>query len=296
MIRVVNLSPAIDVTYQLEALVPGESLRVGNVLRRPGGKGVNVARVIHAGGEKVELVLPLGGKSGAWIAEQLAETGIKTKEVPIAAETRTCLAVVASETTVLNEPAAPLLQDEVESIIEALANRVEVSVLSGSLPASLPESQLRRLLSSLRNSSEKLIVDTSGKALLLAAEAGADLLKPNRAEALAATEADSIEEAVAELLSRGAGSVLLSDGEQGALLAKPSRVLRAHGQKVSGNPTGAGDAMVALAAIGLEKNLADEILLRQSVAAGELAVAEPVAGAIDWSQLDSVANSVVIEE
>lgn len=296
MIRVVNLSPAIDVTYELEALVPGESLRVRNILRTPGGKGVNVARVIHAGGEEVELVLPLGGKSGAWISEQLSEIGIKTKEVPIAAETRTCVGVVAAETTVLNEPAAPLLPDEVEAIINALETRVAVTVLSGSLPASLSESQLKRLFSTLRNSSEKLLVDTSGKALLLAAEIGADLVKPNRAEALAATESASIEGAVGELLSRGADSVLLSDGEQGAFLTKPNRVLRARGRKVSGNPTGAGDAMVALAAIGLEKNLSDVLLLRRSVAAGQLAVTEPVAGAIDWSQLETVANSVGIEE
>ena len=296
MIRVVNLSPAIDVTYQMARLVPGESLRVERVMRTPGGKGVNVARVISAGGQEVELVVPLGGKSGDWLRSELAQTKIQVREIPIANETRTCVVVSAAETTVLNEPAAEISESEFAGLLELCSRTSSTSVLSGSLPKNLSRNQIAQLIGSLRQSSDHLIVDTSGAGLLLAAELGADLIKPNRQEAMQATDTDSPELAVAELLALGAKAVLLSDGEDGALLARSSGVLRAKAPVQSGNPTGAGDAMVAVAAIGMQQGQHDRQLLEQSVAAGALAVTESVAGVINWSRLDGIAQQVEIEE
>jgi fructose-1-phosphate kinase PfkB-like protein len=65
---------------------------------------------------------------------------------------------------------------------------------------------------------------------------------------------------------------------------------------VVGNPTGAGDAMVALAAISLLEGKSDSDLLATSVAAGSLAVEEAVAGVIDWSKLADLAASIEIRE
>lgn len=296
MIRVVNLSPAIDVTYQLPTLLPGNALRVEKVLRRPGGKGVNVARVIHAGGKKVKLVLPLGGSAGRWIADQLNNLGIEIEAVSIEAETRTCVAVVAKEVTVLNEPAAEISTSEFNQLISMLEEKVEVSVLSGSLPRNLTEAQLADLFSVLRKSSQKLIIDTSGKALLQACSHQPDLLKPNREEILAATGEQDLAIAVNTLLELGAQAVLVSDGEGVAKLVRKNSELSAAPRKEEGNPTGAGDAMVALAAISLLEDESDSHLLARSVAAGSLAVREEVAGQIDWSQLSALAASIEVRE
>lgn len=53
MIITVTCNPAIDVTYQLGLLVPGEVHRIQQVHTRVGGKGVDVARVLHQLGEAV---------------------------------------------------------------------------------------------------------------------------------------------------------------------------------------------------------------------------------------------------
>lgn len=296
MIRVVNLSPAIDVTYQLPTLLPGNALRVEKVLRVPGGKGVNVARVIHAGNHKLKLVLPLGGSAGKWIADQLNGLGIEIEAVPIEAETRTCVAVVAKEVTVLNEPAAQISPYEFSQLIELLSERVEVSVLSGSLPSQLSDSQLDSLFVALRKSSNYLIVDTSGKALLQACTHNPDLVKPNKEELLAATGETDLKLATKALLNKGAKAVLVSDGEGAAHLVRGSSSLAATPKKVVGNPTGAGDAMVALAAISLAEGRPDSQLLATSVAAGSLAVEKEVAGEIDWSRLAGLAASIEVRE
>lgn len=294
MIRVVSLSPAVDVTYELAELFPGQSHRVQRVHKVPGGKGVNVARILQAAGLQVKLVLPLGGENGAWIASELAKTSITLQEIPIAAETRTCVTMVALETTVLNEPAAVVKPEEFEIFLHGLSERVDLTVFSGSVPDSVSENQLQRLFATLRDSSRVLVVDTSGAALLLASAQSPDLIKPNREEALSTTGETDLQVAVEGLLSLGARRVLASDGARGAMLTTLAGSLRTHLPAVAGNPTGAGDAMVAIAAKQLMMGASDLELLAHAVAAGSLAAAEMVAGVIDFQKLDALAATAEI--
>ncbi|MFZ2514377.1 MAG: PfkB family carbohydrate kinase, partial [Candidatus Lutibacillus vidarii] len=61
VILCVGLNPAIDITYRVDRLAPGEAHRVLDVRRRAGGKAVNVARGVQALGVAVTTLLPLGG-------------------------------------------------------------------------------------------------------------------------------------------------------------------------------------------------------------------------------------------
>ena len=47
MILTLTLNAALDVSYEVDALVPGTSHRVRAVRQRAGGKGINVARILH---------------------------------------------------------------------------------------------------------------------------------------------------------------------------------------------------------------------------------------------------------
>jgi 1-phosphofructokinase family hexose kinase len=296
MIRVVSLSPAQDVTYQISKLKPGNTLRIEKVMRLPGGKGMNVARIIQAGNHKVKIVLPLGGLTGQWIAAQLNQQGLDTEAIQISAETRTCVAVVAEEVTVLNEPAAAISESEFSELVGCLSEKIEVSVLSGSLPSNLNPSQLDSLFAALRHSSKFLIVDTSGRALVQACAYQPDLLKPNREELLAATGEADLHVAAQSLLTQGARAVLVSDGDGTARFLGRDVSLSAVPRKVKGNPTGAGDAMVALAAISLLQGKTYSELLASSVAAGSLAVEQELAGEIDWPRLADLAASIEVRE
>jgi 1-phosphofructokinase family hexose kinase len=252
--------------------------------------------VLAAGGQDLQLVLPLGGVGGDWLERELAAAGIEVRRVSIAAEARSCVAAVAQEVTVLNEPAPTLTDAELDEVLAAVSSHCEVKVFSGSVPAGQRPEQMLRLFQVLREASDRLIVDTSGDALRLASQTGPDLIKPNRDEALAATGEPTLERAVERLTEFGARRVLLSDGPRGALLRGLSQTLRGRSPERAGNPTGAGDAMVALAALALSQNQTERELLALAVAAGSLAVEAPVAGVIDWSKLEKLAAVVEIEE
>jgi len=295
VIRVINLSPAIDVTYVIKELVPGQSHRVQKIYKSPGGKGVNVARLIHSSGSEVELVVPLGGDSGNWIQNELSKTGLGLKTIKISAQTRTCVSVSDRHATVFNEPAALLTTIEFSEILKVATQPVETTVISGSFPNGLSEDEISSLFQISRTASKNLVIDTSGTALSLAAKAGADLLKPNLEEALDATRMGTGVQAARELQRLGAKAVLLSLGEKGLSLFG-SENLSAKGQSITGNPTGAGDAVTAMAALGLTANQPAREWLSFAAAAGQLAVAEPTAGVIAWEKLPGAIEEIQILE
>ena len=78
MILTVTCNPAVDVTYQVDRLAVGEVHRVATVHERPGGKGVNVARVLHALGHDVVVTGLAGGGTGTDIRRDLARTIISS--------------------------------------------------------------------------------------------------------------------------------------------------------------------------------------------------------------------------
>src|SRR3989442_15583599 len=65
MIITVTLNPAIDHTLVLPKFVAGDTIRVKSVRSDPGGKGINVSRVIHElGGGSLGMGLPPPGPGG----------------------------------------------------------------------------------------------------------------------------------------------------------------------------------------------------------------------------------------
>lgn len=108
MILTVTLNTALDLTYRVPALRPGASHRVTEVTERPGGKGVNVARVLAALGHEVTVTGFTGGLTGRLLRERLTATpGLTDALLPVSGTTRRTVAVVderSGTTTQLNEP------------------------------------------------------------------------------------------------------------------------------------------------------------------------------------------------
>src|SRR2546428_13842388 len=76
MIITVTLNPAIDHTLVLPKFVAGDTIRVKSVRSDPGGKGINVSRVIHElGGESLAMGFAPGGL-GRYIEHTLNSQGI----------------------------------------------------------------------------------------------------------------------------------------------------------------------------------------------------------------------------
>lgn len=303
MILVLTPNPALDITYEIAAPVRahGEH-RVARVHEAAGGKGVNVARVLAALGERSILAGPLGGTSGQRLRTLLGADGASMREAwtQIEAETRrTVTAVDAEGATAFNEPGPQLSPEDLERVLEdvqVLAAQARIVVISGSLPPTWPPARLGALVARLRETGAQVVVDTSGPALLEAARAGASLLKPNLAEAQEATGREDPLDACRALLGLGAGAVLGSCGADGMLAVTADRAWSARPPRIQGNPTGAGDAAVAAAARALLRGSDLPQLLREAVATSASAVSRPIAGQIDPDLAQRLLRTLTVTE
>jgi tagatose 6-phosphate kinase len=281
-------SPAVDVTYHIDRMVHGATVRVASVAERPGGKGVNVARVLHGLGEQVVLVAPAGGSAGEQLRGSLAALGLTTRLVPDPVPTRRTLTVVDADgtATCFTEPAATACWPELhDAVIRSLGDARAV-VVSGSLPTGVPPEGLATLVRNVRERDLPVIVDTHGPALLEALEAGCDVVKPNADELEHVTGTADPTPAARQLADRHGTAVVASLGSAGVVAALPHGTWAAYPDApVIGNPTGAGDALVAGLARGLARDLTalehPEELLRDAVALATAAVRASTAGDID---------------
>lgn len=76
MIVTVTMNPSIDISYLLDHLKLDTVNRTSQVTKTPGGKGLNVTRVIHDLGGDVIATGVLGGFHGAFIANELKKANI----------------------------------------------------------------------------------------------------------------------------------------------------------------------------------------------------------------------------
>jgi tagatose 6-phosphate kinase len=133
--------------------------------------------------------------------------------------------------------------------------------------------------------------------LLAAAGAGADLLKPNAAEAIEAThpgsdnrlspETADLAAAVAHLQRLGASTIVISQGADGLVAFAPDGTTyrQAAVQNVIGNPTGAGDAATAGLALAWANGEGLDVALRRAAVLGAAAVRQPTAGEVDLADV-----------
>jgi len=289
VILTVTLNTALDITYRVRALRPHASHRVSEVTERPGGKGLNVARVLAALGHEVTVTGFTGGATGRMVQERLTGVpGVVDALLPVSGSTRRTIAVVderTGDTTQLNEPGPTVTPAEWSAFQEAyddLVASASVVALCGSLPPGVPVGAYAGLVRSAKAAEVPVLLDTSGEALRRGVAARPDIIKPNADELAELTGSHDPLRATQDARRRGARTVVASLGKSGLLAQTPEGCWRATPPaRLSGNPTGAGDAAVAGLLSGLVENLPWPDRLARAVALSAAAVRSATAGDFD---------------
>ncbi|VEG28149.1 1-phosphofructokinase family hexose kinase [Actinomyces howellii] len=281
MIITLTPNPSLDRTVTLGGeLVRGGVNRLESVTVEPGGKGVNVARVLAASGQEATAVVPAPEHDPILTTlEALEEPGLSVRPVAVAGAVRINTAVTEPDgtTTKLNEPGAGLDRQEVSFVETALLGAVgrpgqapaSWAVLSGSLPPGAPADWYARLVTLLRaeHPGLSIAVDTSDAPLAALAaalpESTPDLIKPNGEElgqlaGLPAERAMALEdgaragdlgpvvEAATILVQAGVTAVMATLGPAGGVLVTAEGAWHASAPEVPVISTvGAGDSSVA---------------------------------------------------
>lgn len=298
MIITLTANPSLDRTISLPGpLQRGGVLRSSGARVDPGGKGVNVARVVHAAGAAVTAILP--ADDGDPLLAALALTGTPFRSVARGAPARTNLTLAEPDgtTTKVNDAGAPVSDPVLAQLLaEVLAAAADAQwvVLSGSLPPGAADSWYAQAVLALRALPCKVAVDTSDGPLLgLAAgfdHAAPHLIKPNAEELAQITGLDPAGlEATASrgdlgpviaagrlLLGRGVESALITLGGAGALLLAPEGTFWGEAPPVAVRSTvGAGDSSLAGYLLAATAGLPPMERLRTAIAYGSAAVTLP---------------------
>jgi tagatose 6-phosphate kinase len=293
VILTVTLNAALDVTYDVDRVEWHAANRVERVRARAGGKGINVARVLHALGEEVVVTGLAGGPTGDAVRAELAAAGLPEALCPIAGDSRRTLAVAdgtAGDATGFWEPGPTVTADEWARLVAAFAAfDADVVVLSGSLPPGVPPDAYARLCGRAPT-----ILDTSGEALRRGLAGGPAIVKPNAAELAEVAGGDAaaaggapgdlaaVLAAARRMRAAGAEAVVVSLGADGLVAVTEDGAWRARPpEPVRGNPTGAGDAAVAALAAGLAAGTGWPERLAAAAALSAAAVHAPAAGEFD---------------
>jgi tagatose 6-phosphate kinase len=302
------LNPALDITYVSDRFVIGEANRVSRVHAQPGGKAVNVARLLRQGGREVIVTGLAGGLVGDEIARQLGDWAVPHRFTRCAAASRRTVSAYSVEdatATGYNESGPSITAAEWAQFtadFTELIRGASAAVLSGSLPAGLPTDAYRTLGSIAAEAGAEVFVDAHAAPLLAALAARPALVKPNEhelAEAAGLTVPIALPDAVRAslaLLADGAQGAVVSLGQRGLLGVRPGRAMLAVPPTQRGNPVGAGDAAVAALVDGQLGGRPWPDRLRRAAAMSAAAVRQPVAGVVDAADVAELEALTVVSE
>ncbi|MFC0296296.1 1-phosphofructokinase [Geobacillus jurassicus] len=276
MIYTCTLNPSVDYIVHLDELHVGELNRSVKTFTFPGGKGINVSRVLKRLGVDSTALGFIGGFTGGFIESELRNEGIACDFVHVLGQTRINVKLKAGRETEINGEGPMIANDDAAQLMEKIGalSAEDVLVLAGSAPMSLSVDVYEQLAAEAVKRRVRLVVDTSGPALEALLACRPFLAKPNHHElaelfGAAALTKEEIIPYGRRLVERGVEHVIVSMGGAGAFYFGQEAVLCAEAPKGTvKNSVGAGDSMVAGFLAAWANGTSIEEAFAYSVAAG----------------------------
>ncbi len=279
----VTFSPSMDKSFTVPEMVPDKKLKSSAPHLDPGGGGINVARAIKKLGGQATAVFPSGGYTGLQFNHLLEKEGLDCVIIEVKHDARENIIVMDQSKNLqyrFGMPGTPLLEEEWKAILRVVEEMPDMKFLvcSGSLPPGVPEDVYALLAGIAKKKGAKCIVDTSGRPLHLAIQAGLFLIKPNLGELSAYAgknylNTDDAKSIAQQLVSDGhCDVVVVSMGPAGALLVTKDIATVIPSPAVERKSTvGAGDSMVAGIVFALAQHWPLRDAVRYGVACGTAA-------------------------
>jgi 6-phosphofructokinase 2 len=279
MIYTLTLNPALDRTIRVNGLACDVANRIIEEHRFPGGKGVDVSKVLTALDTPNTALGFVGGFRGDELEALLIGMGVACDFVRISGETRSNIVLRQDQTDcqmLLNSPGPEIDPCEIMTLLRKLRGLTDMRFLTigGSLPPGVRPAIYRTCVEIGRQLGGRVVLDADGDALRGGIRGRPYAIKPNVHELSDLVGSplegvDAVLEATGRPLDVGVEVVLASMGADGIVLATREGAWHAVPPVVRVvNTIGAGDSAVAGFVHGLSQDLGIDEAVRWAVAAG----------------------------
>lgn len=303
MIYTINFNPAVDYYLSFKSFKEGELNSPITDYKLPGGKGINVSKVLKNYSVESTCLGFIGGFTGKFIDDKLKEYGIFSNFINIDSDTRINIKINNDGIETEVAGIAPEISSrDYDNLLAKIVDNIQsgdILVLSGSVPKSMSSDSYAKIIEVLPKD-VKVILDTRGSAFDSALKKGVFLIKPNRDELKEYfnREFHSIDDIIRggqELQSLGAENVIISMGKNGSVFITRDEIYIGNvpkGTLISS--VGAGDSMVAGFIYGISKNFSIENAYKFSIASGSATAFSK--GLATLETANTLLNDIVIKK
>ena len=307
MILTVTLNVAVDKRYVVEGIDIGSVMRVKESSQSAGGKGINVAKIAKQLGADVIATGIVGGHTGAYIISELEKRNINTDFLKVKNDSRTSVNVFDSVNGTHSqflESGGLISKEEYSQFLDkyrVLVDKSDIICICGSTPPGAPQNCYSQMISVAKEKGKKVFLDASGELLADGIKSCPALIKPNIDEIIGlgfvkSNDINEIEKAARELFNGGIEYVLVSLGEDGALLVCKDGTFKGKTAKVPVvNTVGCGDSMLSSFAVAIQKGMTSQEALEVSLAVATANALSEGAGEYREDDLRYLLDKVSVE-
>ncbi|MDY3006910.1 1-phosphofructokinase family hexose kinase [Anaerococcus sp. AGMB00486] len=228
MIYTVTLNPSVDVFLEVENFNFGDKNHVSNEFTLPGGKAINVSRVLN------QLNIPtiatgfIGGHQGAFIEEWLEKDKIMTDFVEIKGSNRTNIKLLLDKNeTTINSKGPYISHEEINELLYYLSRVGEgdTIIMGGSVPPlkdKLDNDIYSRMVSIAKANRANFIADIPAEYLKDVIKEKPILVKPNSDDLsiifdVKIESLEDIDKYGKKIIEMGAQNAIVSYGKKGSM-------------------------------------------------------------------------------
>lgn len=302
MIYTLTLNPSIDYVMKVEDIHFGETNYSNQEYMLPGGKGINVTRILN------QLKVPntalgfIGGYTGKFIEEWMTKEQANHHFIQVEGDTRINIKLKGDTETEINGRGPAISKENSEKLLKQIQQLTaeDTIIISGSKNRGLSETYYIEIIQLLEEKNVSFVIDTNSQELLETLKYKPLLVKPNQDELgnLYGLKIESVEEAIhygKKLQNAGAQNVIVSLGGSGAVFLDEKQCFYAEAPKGKViNTVGSGDSMIAGFMAGIEKGYSKLEAFKLGVQSGSAtAFSEDLAKETD---IEALNDQVVIRE
>ncbi len=256
LIYTVSLNCSIDFTFYLKNIVEEDVNRIEKIRVDPGGKGVNVTRMLKKLNENSLVITFLGKNNGNFYKNLLEKEKINFIPIEIDGDIRKIYNFISPEKVLrFNEKGPEIKKNELKNFWNILLNinfkKNDFIVMSGSIPPGIKKNIYAEIIKKTRNYGTLGVVDADGDVLREAIKERPFIIKPNLKELERCFNAkiesfEKFKNICSYLINNGVSILLITNGKYGAILFTKEKIIYSRPPEIQFKSSiGCGDAFLA---------------------------------------------------